>query len=367
MRFTTSVALSALVSAAAAQNATTYAAGLLGALQAANLTTLLSIATANAAALLPILQQGNHTVFAPTDAAFAALPASVLSNPALVASVVTYHLFNGSFPVSALSQQHTLAISSLATAPLVNLPGGAGQAAVLTSDGTAVTVVQALTNVTSVASTTYQNLVIHIVPTVLTVPANITSTAVAAGLTSLVGALTMYTPTVVPMLDTLKGLTVFAPSNDAFAAAAGLLGTVNASVIATVLANHIINGTVVYSSAITNSTAATSATGQPLTFSTNSTGVYVRSASVVARIIRSDVLVNNGVVHVIDQILVNTATNPAAAASAASSAAVAPIRTATGTTAPGATGSAMAAGANNVVANLVGGIVALVAGLVVVA
>jgi uncharacterized surface protein with fasciclin (FAS1) repeats len=60
----------------------------------------------------------------------------------------------------------------------------------------------------------------------------------------------MYTPTVVPMLDTLKGLTVFAPSNDAFAAAAGLLGTVNASVIATVLANHIINGTVVSTSPI---------------------------------------------------------------------------------------------------------------------
>lgn len=62
----------------------------------------------------------------------------------------------------------------------------------------------------------------------------------------------MYTPTVVPMLDTLKGLTVFAPSNDAFAAAAGLLGTVNASVIATVLANHIINGTVVSTRPIAN-------------------------------------------------------------------------------------------------------------------
>lgn len=44
----------------------------------------------------------------------------------------------------------------------------AGQAAVLRSDGTTVTVVQALTNVTSIASTTYQNLVIHVIPTVLT-------------------------------------------------------------------------------------------------------------------------------------------------------------------------------------------------------
>lgn len=55
----------------------------------------------------------------------------------------------------------------------------------------------------------------------------------------------MYTPAVVPTLNTLRGLTIFAPSNAAFAAAAGLLGSVNASTIATVLANHIINGTVV--------------------------------------------------------------------------------------------------------------------------
>ena len=76
----------ALVSAVAAQDAAAYATGLLAALNSFkcvrsdpndettltltsySLTTLAAVATANADALLPLLMEGNHTVFAPTDA-----------------------------------------------------------------------------------------------------------------------------------------------------------------------------------------------------------------------------------------------------------------------------------------------------------
>jgi len=62
-------------------------------------------------------------------------------------------------------------------------------------------------------------------------------------------------------------------------------------------------------------------------FTTNDTGAYVMSGNVTARIIMSDVVIANGVVHVIDNVLVNAESNPAAASSAASSYAAAATQT----------------------------------------
>ena len=154
-------------------------------LRPSSLTTLVTIATANAAALLPILMSGNRTVFAPTNEAspffiklapvltplsrqaFAALPAEVSGNATLVAQVVLYHILTGSFPAASLNSTPTIARSVL-NSSLVALPRGQPQALVLTGNGTMVTVNQALTNVTSLATAMYRNLIVHVVPTVLT-------------------------------------------------------------------------------------------------------------------------------------------------------------------------------------------------------
>ena len=96
-----------------------------------------------------------------------------------------------------------------------------------------------------------------------------------------------------------------------------------------VLANHVLNSTVVYSTQLAgddgddddgNVRSAVTASGQTLTFEDGDDGLVVRSGNVTARIIRSDVLTNNGVVHVIDTVLLNTELNAEAAADAASSA-----------------------------------------------
>lgn len=89
-----------------------------------------------------------------------------------------------------------------------------------------------------------------------------------------------------------------------------------------VLANHVLNSTVVYSTQISGDDgvrSSTSASGQELTFEDRDDSLYVRSGQFEARIIRSDVLTNNGVIHVIDNVLLNTETNDGAAASAAES------------------------------------------------
>jgi uncharacterized surface protein with fasciclin (FAS1) repeats len=116
------------------------------------------------------------------------------------------------------------------------------------------------------------------------------------------------------VLEGARGFTLFAPNDAALMAARSSLP--NISVEATVIGNHIINGSTVYSSSLTKSANFTSSSGETLSFITNNTGTYVMSGSSVAKIVKSDVLVKNGVVHVIDGVLDNTASNAAAASSA---------------------------------------------------
>jgi hypothetical protein len=102
-------------------------------------------------------------------------------------------------------------------------------------------------------------------------------------------------------------VTIFAPSNAAFQAIGSAVGTLSAAQLAQILEYHVINGTVGYSSSLTNSTLTT-LSGGSVTITVENGTVYVNSA----RVIVPDVLVANGVVHVIDGVLNpnNTAATP---------------------------------------------------------
>ena len=58
------------------------------------------------------------------------------------------------------------------------------------------------------------------------------------------------------------------------------------------------------------------AAGENLTFMSNSSGTYVTSGNITGRIVEPDVLVENGVVQVVDVVLLNEQTDEAAASSA---------------------------------------------------
>jgi uncharacterized surface protein with fasciclin (FAS1) repeats len=269
-----------------------------------NLTGLAGVAgaivnTTEGAALLGQLSRGNKTVFAPNNAAFAAVPAEIANNPQLLTQILAYHIANNTYLPSGIATApgHTIA-RTLLYGGNFTLPGNRSAPLVLAKNSTNATsfnIVQAAANNSAMGPVAAANLQVYIIDTVLTLPPTVAQAATqfapqlaaAAGAAGVLGALAAS-----------DALTIFAPNDAAFQAISSTIGTLNATQIGTVLGNHIINGTAVYSDRLTTSNY-TSASGSPFTFMSNATGVYVMSGNATAaRIIQSDVITENGVIHV---------------------------------------------------------------------
>lgn len=137
--------------------------------------------------------------------------------------------------------------------------------------------------------------IIHVIDNLLTIPMNISATAVAANLTSLAGAL--MNAKLEMAVDSAKDITVFAPNNAAFQAIGSALPNMTMQQIANILEYHVVNGTVGYSSMLMNNTMLKTMNGANVTVTMVNGTTYVNSAKVLV----PDVLVANGVVHIIDK------------------------------------------------------------------
>lgn len=151
MHFTKTVASTFALSAIALAHSITlspadYNAQLAALLKANGFNTLLAAANPGSGPLIPMLMTAGSrwTILAPTDAAFAALPAGALNDPATAAAVIQYHILQGAqvSDGSPLTAGHSIIPTTLtAAANLVNL-GGAPQVVVGTEGpNNAVTVV----------------------------------------------------------------------------------------------------------------------------------------------------------------------------------------------------------------------------------
>jgi uncharacterized surface protein with fasciclin (FAS1) repeats len=134
-----------------------------------------------------------------------------------------------------------------------------------------------------------------VVDSVLTLPVDVLNTTLAANLTSLRGA--VNATNLVETVNTTPDVTIFAPSNEAFQAIGSALQNLSTSDLASILAYHVVNGTVGYSPTLSNGTTLTTVNGANLTVTISNGTVFVNSA----RVVTPNVLVANGVVHVIDK------------------------------------------------------------------
>lgn len=108
------------------------------------------------------------------------------------------------------------------------------------------------------------------------------------------------------LVDTLKGdgpFTVFAPTDEAFAklpsgTVATLLKPENRDQLVAILTYHVVPGKVMASDVV-NLSEATTVQGQDISISVNDGSVMVNNAKVLA----TDVEASNGVIHVIDSVI----------------------------------------------------------------
>ncbi|KAK4464727.1 FAS1 domain-containing protein [Cladorrhinum samala] len=242
------------------------------------------------------------TILAPSNKAFEELANSPLasqltSDPNFLTAFLSYHVLNGTYYASNLTSSPQLVLPTLLD--LANYENVTGPQKVISrvSDG-GVSFLSGGGSLSTVqtANVNYTGGTIHVIDSVLNLPANVTNTLLAANLTATLGAVRQAG--VEDVLNTTPDLTVFVPTNDAFAAIGNLVSGLTAEQLGGILGYHVIPGKVVYSSDIADGSVAT-LEGSNLNIRVQDGNVFVNSAKVIA----ADILIANGVAHVIDGVL----------------------------------------------------------------
>jgi len=260
------------------------------------------VAGVQAAELVDTLKgEGPFTVFAPTDDAFSKLPEGTLEellkpeNKQALTDILLYHVVAG----------------DVMAADVVNLDSATtvlGQDVAIKVEDGKVFINDAEVIITDVEAS---NGVIHVIDNVILPPAEeeammdntIVDIAIADGrFNTLVAAVQAA-----ELVDTLKGegpFTVFAPTDDAFATLpAGTLDSLllpeNKQALTDILLYHVVSGKVMASDVV-NLTSAPTVLGKDITISIKDGNVYLNDT---IQVIITDVEASNGVIHVIDAVL----------------------------------------------------------------
>lgn len=140
--------------------------------------------------------------------------------------------------------------------------------------------------------------IVQIIDSLLVPPGNITITSQEYNFTSFEGAL--YAADVLDKDLTTSNLTIFAPQNAAFQALGSAITSLSSSDLAKIMNFHTLSNQVVYSTAFKNNTEFTTLEGGKLTISrTGNNAIFINSAQLLA----PDIMIGNGVLHVIDNVL----------------------------------------------------------------
>lgn len=279
----------------------------------------------------------NYTVFAPTDAAFAAAlealgmtAEELLADTATLTTILSYHLV----PVTLLAED-VIALDGA----LVGTVYHEGALAISVSEGS-VLVNEATVVATDVMAS---NGVVHVIDSVLVPPSVMmmmsgemmateeammeeemmepmgtiadvvvaSTEAEAPEFTVLLAAVAAADPAILSELSNGGPFTVFAPTDAAFAAALEALGVTAEELLAdtatltAVLAYHVVPGhfsaeTVVAVAGVEGGVnVATALNGTTVNVAASDAGVTVNGANVVA----TDVHASNGIIHVIDAVI----------------------------------------------------------------
>ena len=250
------------------------------------------------------------TVFAPTDAAFAAL-ATQLGFPsagALVdalpantlASILTYHVLPAKKTAADL-------VAGGATQPTLYAFDGTSAKLMLSTTAGVKLTDAALTSANVVtADVPASNGVVHVIDKVLVPPGvlNIVQMAqVNPIFSTLVGA--VVTANLQGTLSGAGPFTVFAPTNDAFAAIQSTVAGLSTAQLTQVLTYHVLPAQVLAAN-IPFGTPVATVEGETITINAGTPPTISDKTATPASIVATDVRASNGVIHVIGKVLIPT-------------------------------------------------------------
>ena len=244
---------------------------------------------------------GPFTVFAPTDQAFADagidLDAFTTDEEiAVLTDILLYHVLSGAVNAADVTDGLTIA--------MVN----GDDASFTVTDGTVMIEDATVTSADVMAS----NGVIHVIEKVLMPPADLVDIAAVAMSTgvhdSLVAALVKA-----DLVTTVQGdgpFTVFAPTDQAFTDAGIDLDSFTTdeeiAVLTDILLYHVYTAGAVYAADVTDGLTVAMGNGDDASFTVTDGTVMIGDATVTT----ADVMASNGVIHVIDKVLMPPADEP---------------------------------------------------------
>ncbi|MDX2002736.1 MAG: fasciclin domain-containing protein [Chitinophagales bacterium] len=243
---------------------------------------------------------GTYTVFAPTNDAFNALLTSLgyssldsVPTDALT-NILLYHVLGQEVTSSAITSGY---VSTLAAGP-----GTTKLSLQVTKSGSTVTLNGGYGATVTSADIDASNGVIHVINKVL-LPMNVVDIAVNnGGFTQLVSALTTAS-LVTTLSDASATYTVFAPTDAAFQAIASTVAGLSTQQLTDVLTYHVVAGANARSNDLSNGQVLTTVNGGTVTVNISGSTVTFVGANSTATLALADVQGTNGVVHVIDTVL----------------------------------------------------------------
>jgi len=253
------------------------------------------VTAVKAAGLVETLSgKGPFTVFAPTDEAFAKLGKQKISellepkNKQMLADILTYHVVSGAVKSDAAAK---LSFAPTVEGSAIRVEAGAKKGT-LTVDGANVVKTDILCS----------NGVIHVIDAVILPRPNIVATAKNAGSFNTL----LKAATAAGLVEALSGkepLTVFAPTDEAFAklpkeTLAALLTPEGKDKLAAILKYHVVPGRMLASDVL-GKKELTTLQGKAAKISVEEGTAKIDGA----KILKTDVLAGNGVIHVIDAVI----------------------------------------------------------------
>ncbi|MBK9736251.1 MAG: fasciclin domain-containing protein [Saprospiraceae bacterium] len=248
------------------------------------------------------LKSPTITVFAPTDAAFKAAgfaneAAIKAADKTVIANILTYHVVTSLVPASAIATKDNEAVTTLNSAKVYVTKNAAG----VYVNGAKVTTADVKAE---------NGAIIHIIDAVL-IPESKNIVALAQSnpnLSYLVAAVLRAnegTTKVVDILSSAGPFTVFAPTNDAFKAAGfateAAIKAASPDALAGILTYHVVAARVYAANLVSGD--VTTAQGGKVTINAANATVKGKNSAAPSKIIAVNVTASNGVVHLIDSVL----------------------------------------------------------------